>query len=298
MLAATSVSARRALLALLLRERPPAERWAALLEGMTGAAPVASLLPPQAIAVRAAGCPCCTAGVAFRTAVARLLRNAADPDLLLIETAAQDHPAALVDQLRDAPLAARLQLESVIGIADAAPGPAAAAAPPALLAVSDLLLLYGSSAAGLDAQVSRLAAAPPFSRRVAAAGAGLPLRATAAAVAAGGDWDGAAQDGADLQRRRWPSDRVFDRAALRDALGRLRSGGALRQARAAFRTGRAWYAWCADSEGERWQETDWRRDSRIEWRAAPQQAAAIDAGLNRALVPMGVGHPIDRSEPR
>jgi G3E family GTPase len=97
------------LLRALLEQRPPAQRWALLLNASGGIAQA------DGISVRqiSDGCACCSARVAFRTALVQLLR-AARPQRLFIELAGSGDPAGLKTVLNEAAIESAVELQSTL----------------------------------------------------------------------------------------------------------------------------------------------------------------------------------------
>jgi G3E family GTPase len=101
----------------LLTERPPGATWAALLNERGEVT-----LPPDpgvVIAEADGGCPCCTAQLAFRVGLTRLLRDAR-PSRLFIELGAASHAADVLRTLRGPWLAPVIDLEGVVHLTDGA----------------------------------------------------------------------------------------------------------------------------------------------------------------------------------
>jgi G3E family GTPase len=105
------------LIARLLVERSPDETWAVLLNER-GEVALASA-PGVAIAEFDAGCPCCTAQLAFRIGLTQLLREAR-PARLLIELGEASHVPDVLKTLRDRWLAPVIELQGVVHVTDAA----------------------------------------------------------------------------------------------------------------------------------------------------------------------------------
>jgi G3E family GTPase len=105
------------LIAQLLRERPPDERWAVLLNE-TGAA---AMTPDEGIAVSTVdqGCICCIGQIALRVGLASLLRSA-QPARLFIELAAQTHLGRALKMLSDPWMAPVVAIQGIVGVVDAA----------------------------------------------------------------------------------------------------------------------------------------------------------------------------------
>ena len=142
------------LIARLLTGRPPGETWAVLANerGATRIDPA----PGVAVAEVDGGCPCCTAQVAFRVALTRLLREAR-PARLFVELGAGGHLEATLKILTSPWLAPVLALGPVVEVVDLDAGDAPAQAP-----TVDVVCVRGSGAATakrvIDADRATLAA--------------------------------------------------------------------------------------------------------------------------------------------
>jgi G3E family GTPase len=97
------------LLRALLAQRPRTERWAVLLNAAGGVADA------DGVSVRqiSDGCACCSARVAFRTALVQLLR-AARPQRLLIELAGTGDPAGVETVLNETSIASAVVLRTTL----------------------------------------------------------------------------------------------------------------------------------------------------------------------------------------
>jgi G3E family GTPase len=104
----------------LLTQRPPAERWAVLLNDF-GDVSLADAVRDSAggIVTRevSGGCLCCTARVELRTALVRLLREAR-PQRLLIELSSAGRPSAILKVLREPSIARALELRAGLCVID------------------------------------------------------------------------------------------------------------------------------------------------------------------------------------
>ena len=143
------------LISRLLGSRPPGETWAVLVNER-GAARL-DPAPGVAVAEVDGGCMCCTAQVAFRVALTRLLREAR-PARLFIELNAASHLAATLKALSGPWLAPVLALGPVVEAVDLDAGESSpAGAPPA-----DVVCVRGAGAAPgkrvIDADRATLAA--------------------------------------------------------------------------------------------------------------------------------------------
>ena len=104
----------------LLRQRPPHEHWAVLINdfGQTSIDPT-KFQNGAGVTVREVpgGCPCCTAQVQMRVTLTRLLREV-KPIRLLIEPSSLGHLAAFIDLLRDQWLVQALTLRATCCMID------------------------------------------------------------------------------------------------------------------------------------------------------------------------------------
>lgn len=83
------------------QHRPPGERWAVLVNEFGRIGIDGEVLDDGGLSVReiAGGCVCCTATIALRAGIVRILREIR-PDRLIIEPSGLAHPAVLIDLLR------------------------------------------------------------------------------------------------------------------------------------------------------------------------------------------------------
>ncbi|GGJ94555.1 CobW family GTP-binding protein [Pseudomonas matsuisoli] len=107
----------------LLAQRPAAERWAVLVNEFGQIGLDAALLnvgdPHIHITEVAGGCLCCVNGVPFQVALGRLLRKA-KPHRLFIEPSGLGHPLQLLRQLCQAPWLGVLDVHPLVTVLDAA----------------------------------------------------------------------------------------------------------------------------------------------------------------------------------
>ena len=150
----------------LLAQKPPAERWAVLINEFGQIGLDAALLEQGddgiALAEVAGGCLCCVNGAPFQVGLGRLLRKAR-PDRLLIEPSGLGHPVQLLAQLRQPPWLGVLAVQPALLVLDAQALAAGQPLPDVQRQALDeagLLLLNKSE--GLDAQArARVAAGLP-----------------------------------------------------------------------------------------------------------------------------------------
>ncbi|ARU90507.1 GTP-binding protein [Pseudomonas sp. M30-35] len=106
----------------LLEQRPAQERWAVLINEFGQIGLDAALLSTDQDGVEigevAGGCLCCVNGVPFQVGLARLLRKA-KPHRVFIEPSGLGHPQQLLEQLRLAPWQDVLAVQAPILVLDA-----------------------------------------------------------------------------------------------------------------------------------------------------------------------------------
>ena len=292
-----------------MAERPASERWALLrngailpADGIGGDHPLgaSSGLGVSSdglhISHLAGACACCLGGVAFTTALGRLLRQG-PWDRLFIEVSAQAQGAALIDRIRSSALNDRLELLPAVLVLNQHeasfvddPGESEYSLTHQSIELARLLLIprtptpAGHSQpakasgnaqapvdpnAALDALATTLAARPPWPRRVRILEqTGLPLATLLAdlreiealsTLPGHGVW-------------RWPPSQRFDRRRLQQALAELMSTGAalhsgrLVHLRGVFLTERDAYSTDSIAGPAVWRPSAWRLDSRLEVR--------------------------------
>ena len=131
----------------LMAQRPSGERWAVLINEFGDIGLDSALLDGDQEGVSftevAGGCVCCVNGVPFQVGLVQLLRKA-KPDRLFIEPSGLGHPLQLLEQLRDVPWLDVLAVQPMVLVLDAqktsieAP---LAAIEPALLTQTGLVVL-------------------------------------------------------------------------------------------------------------------------------------------------------------
>jgi G3E family GTPase len=131
------------LISRLVAARPHGETWAVLANDR-GAIRIS---PRNGVAVAevGGGCVCCTAQVALRVALTRLLREAR-PARLCVELDAASHVGAALKTLRNPWLAPIVAIEAVIGVFGSGGDPSDAAVQ-ASLASCDVVCVRGDPAA-------------------------------------------------------------------------------------------------------------------------------------------------------
>lgn len=131
----------------LLVQRPSSERWAILINEFGDIGLDSALLNGDQEGVSftevAGGCVCCVNGVPFQVALVQLLRKA-KPDRLFIEPSGLGHPLQLLEQLRDVPWLDVLAVQPIVLVLDAqkiSGDTALSAIEPALLTQTGLVVL-------------------------------------------------------------------------------------------------------------------------------------------------------------
>ena len=131
----------------LMAQRPSAERWAVLINEFGDIGLDSALLDGNQDGVSftevAGGCVCCVNGVPFQVALVQLLRKA-KPDRLFIEPSGLGHPLQLLAQLRDVPWLDVLAVQPIVLLLDAQKttiDSAVATLAPGLLAQTGLVVL-------------------------------------------------------------------------------------------------------------------------------------------------------------
>lgn len=289
----------------LLAQRPADERWAVLINEFGQIGLDAALLARDeeglSFSEVAGGCLCCVNGVPFQVGLGRLLRKA-KPDRLFIEPSGLGHPLALLEQLNQVPWEGVLAVQPLLMVLDAA---ALAADQPLADTQRDALahagLLVLNKSEGLDtATRARLEAGfqqachwtsqgvLPFSQ--------LPKSPTTAAGAAGNVLPDGPQTPAMVWRSadepicliqdqpegwsigwRWHPSQHFDLLAIQRWLATL----PWRRAKLVLHTNAGWLSANAlEGQPLHWQNSEWRKDSRLELIFAhSQDEAALQAGM-------------------
>jgi G3E family GTPase len=291
----------------LLAQRPADERWAVLINefGLIGLD--AALLDSDADGVAmgevAGGCLCCVNGVPFQVGLSRLLRKAR-PDRLLIEPSGLGHPLQLLEQLGEPPWAGVLAVQPAVLVLDAAALAAGVALPQsqqATLSSAGLLLLNKAekldevTRARIQAQLPArpllwtsqaamlLNQLPGFAAR-AEAGTGLDgLPGSAAAVPQ--IWRTPVEPICQVQAQaegwsigwRWHPSQRFELLRVQQWLQAL----SWRRAKLVLQTNAGWLSANAlDGQALHWQNSEWRKDSRLELIFdQPQEAEALRRGM-------------------
>ncbi len=128
----------------LMAQRPHGERWAVLINEFGDIGLDSALLDGDQEGVSftevAGGCVCCVNGVPFQVALVQLLRKT-KPARLFIEPSGLGHPLQLLEQLRDVPWLDVLAVQPMVLVLDAQKASSDMALEPALLAQTGLVLL-------------------------------------------------------------------------------------------------------------------------------------------------------------
>ena len=128
----------------LMAQRPHGERWAVLINEFGDIGLDSALLDGDQEGVSftevAGGCVCCVNGVPFQVALVQLLRKT-KPDRLFIEPSGLGHPLQLLEQLRDVPWLDVLAVQPMVLVLDAQKASSDMALESALLAQTGLVLL-------------------------------------------------------------------------------------------------------------------------------------------------------------
>ena len=297
----------------LLAQKPPAERWAVLINEFGQIGLDAALLACDhdgiGFAEVAGGCLCCVSGAPFQVGLNRLLRRAR-PDRLFIEPSGLGHPLALLTQLQQPPWRGVLALQPLVMLLDAAALARGAALPDSqreALPQAGLILL--NKAETLDEQSrQRLAASlPPRPlhwtshgrlalaelpgvNRAPAPAQELPA-APSSPSSMPGVWLDPGEPICQVQAQpegwaigwRWHPSQRFDLERIQAWLGSL----PWRRAKLVLQGADGWQSANAlDGAALNWSSSEWRRDSRLELIfAEAQDAATLSAGMQACRLP-------------
>jgi len=263
----------------LFSHRPDGERWAVLVNefgeiGIDGAVLTSGGL---SVAEVTGGCICCSAGLALKVTLSRLLREQS-PDRLLIEPTGLAHPAAVIDTLRTPGLREHAEVSAVIGLVDPRHCTSARHLQSATwqdqVRLADVLVANKTDLCEPDdlAAFDALAAAAwPPKRAVTHTTRGRldPAWLALTPPAEGTPSAPPHTPEAVAQGWIWPPTTAFDRARLQEALQVLvrpnaaLPHGALRL-KGIFRTRRAWLLVAASTDRITWSPVGHRADSRVE----------------------------------
>ena len=102
----------------LMAQKDPNEKWVILVNEFGEIGIDGAVLSDEGIPVAeiAGGCLCCAAGPQMGSALAKLLRN--EPDRIMIEASGLAHAASVIDELKTAPFADRLEIAAVFTVVD------------------------------------------------------------------------------------------------------------------------------------------------------------------------------------
>ena len=297
----------------LLAQRPEHERWAVLINEFGEIGLDTALLNGEQEGVSftevAGGCVCCVSGVPFQVALVQLLRKT-KPDRLFIEPSGLGHPLQLLEQLRDVPWLDVLALQPLVWVVDAqkvASANALAAIEPALLAQTGLVLV--NKCDGMTAEQEKLwqqAVAPlPVlcTRQGQLAYQMLPghqQQAEQAALddfapsrsAAGVLWRDPQQPICSVNAQadgwsigwRWHPSQQFELMRVQMWLLQM----PWRRAKCVLHTNAGWLSGNAlDGQSIHWQNSEWRKDSRLELiftEAQDQQRLSAELAACRVIL--------------
>lgn len=289
----------------LLTQRPAGERWAVLINEFGQIGLDAALLARDEDGLSftevAGGCLCCVNGVPFQVGLVRLLRKAR-PDRLFIEPSGLGHPLSLLEQLSQVPWEGVLAVQPLLMVLDAA---ALAGAVPladsqrdalphaGLLVLNKCEAVDGPSRMRIEQSLSQalywtsqgvlpldrlpVAAAPPS----AATGGSLPDGPSPPAML----WRSADQPICLIQDQpegwsigwRWHPSQRFDLLSVQQWLATL----PWRRAKWVLQTNAGWLSVNAlEGQPLHWQNSEWRKDSRLELIfSSPQDEASLRAAM-------------------
>ncbi|TBU75313.1 CobW family GTP-binding protein [Phytopseudomonas daroniae] len=287
----------------LLAQRPAGERWAVLINEFGQIGLDAALLARDedglSFSEVAGGCLCCVNGVPFQVGLGRLLRKA-KPDRLFIEPSGLGHPLSLLEQLSQAPWEGVLAVQPLLMVLDAA---ALAAGVPLADSQRDALphagLLVLNKSEGVD-DAARARIEDSLQRALCWTSQGvLPFSrlptASVTAAASGSLPDGPLPPAAVwrsveepiclIQDQpegwsigwRWHPSQRFDLLRVQQWLATL----AWRRAKLVLQTNAGWLSVNAlEGQALHWQNSEWRKDSRLELIfSSPQDAAELRAAM-------------------
>lgn len=295
----------------LLAQRPANERWAVLINefGLIGLDAALLTTDDDGIALGevAGGCLCCVNGVPFQVGLSRLLRQA-KPDRLLIEPSGLGHPLQLLAQLREAPWTDVLAVQQPVLVLDAlAAGAVLPDSQQATLSSAGLLLLNKAETldAATKARIQALLPARPLLWTSQGALALAQLPGFSAQADSGGTLDGLPAGTAPLAQLwrspgepicqvqqqaegwsigwRWHPSQQFELLRMQQWLSSL----PWRRAKLVLHTNAGWLSANAlDGQALHWQNSEWRKDSRLELIfSQAQDGAVLQAAFQRCRLP-------------
>ncbi|MDO4878791.1 MAG: GTP-binding protein [Neisseria sp.] len=102
----------------LMAQKDPAEKWVIIVNEFGEIGIDGAVLGDEGIPVAeiAGGCLCCAAGPQMGSALGKLLRG--EPDRIMIEASGLAHAASVIDELKAAPFADRLEIAAVFTVVD------------------------------------------------------------------------------------------------------------------------------------------------------------------------------------
>lgn len=291
----------------LLAQRPAHERWAVLINefGLVGLDAALLTTDDDGVALGevAGGCLCCVNGVPFQVGLGRLLRKA-KPHRLLIEPSGLGHPLVLLEQLREMPWAGVLAVQAPLLVLDAqalAAGEALPESQQATLGCAGLLLLNKAedldeaTKARIQAQLPArpiywtsqgalpLAELPGFS--VQADGGATPDNLPTAAAPLPQLWRSPGEPICQAQQQaegwsigwRWHPSQQFELMRVQQWLSSL----PWRRAKLVLHTNAGWLSANAlNGDALHWQNSEWRKDSRLELIfSEAQEVSALQVGF-------------------
>ena len=284
----------------LFKHRPENEKWAVLVNEFGEIGIDGAILESDGLSVAEVpgGCICCSAGLALRTSLVRILREVR-PDRLLIEPTGLAHPAQVIDTLRSPGLREAVDVRAVITLVDPrhCRSPRHAASDPwqDQIRIGDVLVANKvdvSSEPDLEAFHAIARAAWPPKLVVAEVVEGeldpawLDLGATHEEL----PLEGLAHDSSSMKSwgQVWPPRAVFERDALEELLQEVVRSDApvVERLKGVFRVRRGWFLVQATPETIRWSPIGHRRDSRVEMvcsKGDPNEQALI-AAFNRVRI--------------
>lgn len=296
----------------LLAQKPAAERWAILINEFGQIGLDAALLSTDAdgisLAEVAGGCVCCVNGAPFQVGLGRLLRKAR-PDRLLIEPSGLGHPSELLRQLRSAPWLDVLAVQPAVLVLDAAALATGESLPSAQQhALPDAGLLVLNKSEALDAATrEKLAQGLPdlplcWTSQGRIAFHALPGHAVIAGEAEhpttlpdgqlppGAMWRESHGPICQIQQQadgwsigwRWHPSQRFELMAVQQWLLAL----PWRRAKLVLQTNAGWLSANAlQGQALHWQNSEWRKDSRLELIFdEAQPVEALQAGFCACLL--------------
>lgn len=272
----------------LLAQRPRHERWAVLINEFGDIGLDSALLDGEQAGVSftevAGGCVCCVNGVPFQVALVQLLRKA-KPDRLFIEPSGLGHPLQLLEQLGDVPWLDVLAVQPMVWVLDGHKITEAIAQDTALLAHTGLVVInkaeqltpiqeqhWQTTFAPLPVLCTRqgqvsLQALPGHDQQAGQHSAVDNFAKTPPAM--GAVWTDPRQPICSVNDQtdgwsigwRWHPSQQFDLLRVQLWLSHM----AWQRAKCVLHTNAGWLSGNAlEGQSIHWQNTEWRKDSRLE----------------------------------